>query len=79
MGIRQFDTLTKSLADETTRRRALGSLGALALAGLGIVSQAPAVSAAHHQCLQRCVGHAGGGSGNLHEKRRRCRRRCQGR
>jgi hypothetical protein len=43
------------------------------------VSQAPAVSAAHHQCLQRCVGHAGGGSGNLHEKRRRCRRRCQGR
>ena len=72
-------TLSKSLADEATRRRAFGALGALALAGVGIISQAPTVSAAHHQCLKRCVGHAGGGSGNLHSKRRRCRSRCQGR
>jgi hypothetical protein len=54
----RFDTLTRSFATATMRRRAIVGLGALALGGAGVqgLSQTAApVSAQTDRCLRECA------------------------
>lgn len=84
MDSRRFDVLTKDLASSTTRRRALTGLGALAIAGAGMVSQSRRAAAAdvsdeegRRRCIDRCNDK--GGNNNQRQRRDRCRRKCQNR
>jgi hypothetical protein len=74
----RFDEMTRTLATDTTRRRAISALGALALGGAGILSLTQDAAAdKRRKCLDRC--NARGGSNRERERRDRCRRRCENR
>ena len=63
----------------STRRRTLAGLGALVLSAIGVVGLAPEAAASRNrrQCIEDCV--ASGGSNQLRQRRKRCRRRCHNR
>ena len=72
----QFDSLTKNMANGTTRRRAIAGLGALALGGAGFIGLARGAAAeGRRRCIERCVDHAP----KSKRARDRCRRRCENR
>ena len=79
MGTTRFDSLTKQLGTGATRRRAIAGLGALALAGAGVIGVTQDTSAdKRRNCIERCVDHGGDGV-SLRKLRQRCRRRCENR
>ena len=84
MSTAQFDSLTKGLAGETTRRRALAGLGALALGGTAVAGLSRAASAQvstedrRRRCINRCEDHCGDNLSNR-KCRNRCQRRCEDR
>lgn len=77
MTMDRFDTLTRSVAIATTRRRAIVGLGALALGGagvLGLAQTAAPVSAetrCERQCAEFCLARA-----SNKQCFKRCQRRC---
>lgn len=74
----RFDEMTKTLATGATRRRAIATLGALALGGAGIVALTQDAAAdKRRKCLDRCNDK--GGNNQERQRRDRCRRRCEGR
>jgi hypothetical protein len=73
-----FDRLRKTLGTGSNRRRALGGLSAVALSAAGVLNLAPDAAAdARRRCIERCVNR--GGSNQLRQRRKRCRRKCQNR
>jgi hypothetical protein len=79
MDTRRFDRRSRRVAAGTTRRGTLVTLGALALAGLGIVGLGEDTEAGkkRRRCIERCVDR--GGKQQLSQRRKRCRRKCQNR
>lgn len=78
MKFTRFDEMTRILATDTTRRRAVSALGALALGGAGILTVTQDTAAdKRRKSLDRC--NARGGSNRERERRDRCRRRCDDR
>ena len=75
----RFDSLSKSLATGATRRRTIAGLGALTLAGAGVLGLTREAAADdRRQCIERCVDRADAGA-SLRKLRDRCRRRCENR
>ena len=78
METNRFDEMTKTLAADTTRRRAITALGALALSGAGMLTLTRDVAAdKRRKCLDRC--NERGGENQERQRRDRCRRRCENR
>ena len=69
-----FDLVTRQFGQDASRRRAVASLGALALGALGLADVQPA--AAVRNCKQKCKRD---NCGTLSPRKcsRRCRRRCR--
>jgi hypothetical protein len=73
-----LERLRTALGTDSNRRRALAGVSGVALSAVGVLRLTTEVAAdARRRCIDRCVSR--GGSNQLRQRRKRCRRKCANR